>query len=616
MVDFGADIDDIAEDVENKFSVDFRDPYEKPYGDPERQTDSQRILWEYLREHNIWRQALIGAKGAGKTYYGATFAFFFGQKWPGAEGVVVGNTDRQAKDAAGGPFLEVCRALGYEAEYFSSKKIRGQEQSKFYVVDLDGEGYEQGNTFMLKVRSLEAVQAMEGSEFDFMWFEEIQQGDKQDFVTANSRNRGTHIAGEDTQNPLFIAGMTAGASHWMYSMLEENMSFVVDERFDPEEHDSVLREPVLTENKKNIGQAKIDEYYNTFSSTEAERLIHAKRVSQNSDRAMYEYREDKHRNGRMSRLMCQYDRYDSLILSVDFNISPMCGSLWQRKKWNPKWNQQNVRLEWSGDKVRKVIVVGEDGEEETYDSLTAFAPPNQTILAQVDEYEVWPKDRMGGGTEGLMRHVVRDYAEMHHAPIEIVGDAQGNSKTAASTETNWDIIRQYAAKFDEPIVVPGLKSSRKGSGEVTGEIKWSNPPVEDTLTAANRLLQNAEGQARMCFLPHSEYQSDGVAASVAAVERKGSGKIDDRRDRSDDRSKPRTHWFDTVRYVAWYFNNEIDEDQRDIEQMIDEMQEDRREVGQNLPDGMDPARYSGFPDKDEGEGGWMDFGSGGAGGVF
>ena len=251
--------------------------------------DSLYVTEDYTVTHN--------------TYYGATFAFYFGQKWPGAEGVVVGNTDRQAKDAAGGPFLEVCRALGYEAEYFSSKKIRGQEQSKFYVVDLDGEGYEQGNTFMLKVRSLEAVQAMEGSEFDFMWFEEIQQGDKEDFVTANSRNRGTHIAGEDTQNPLFIAGMTAGASHWMYSMLEDNMSFVVEERFDPEEHDSVLREPVLTENKKNIGQAKIDEYYNTFSSTEAERLIHAKRVSQNSDRAMYEYREDKHRNGRMSRLM-------------------------------------------------------------------------------------------------------------------------------------------------------------------------------------------------------------------------------------------------------------------------------------------------------------------------
>lgn len=613
-MDFEADIDDIAEDVESQFSVEFRDPYERPYGEPERQTKSQRILWQYLREHNIWRQALIGAKGAGKTYYGATFAFYFGQNWPGAEGVVVGNTDRQAKDAAGGPFLEVCRALGYKAEYFSSKKIRGQEQSKFYVVDLDGEGYETGQTFMLKVRSLEAVEAMEGSEFDFMWFEELQQGDKQDFVTANSRNRGTHIADEETQNPIFVAGMTAGASHWMYSMLEENMSFVPDERFDPDEHDSVLREPVLTENKQNIGQAKIDEYYNTFSSTEAERLIHAKRVSQNSNRAMYEYRENKHRNGRMSHLLCQYDRYDNLILSVDFNISPMCGSLWQRREWNPKWGQENVRLTWNGDTVNQVIVATEDGEK-TYDSLREFAAPDQTVLAQVDEYEVWPKDRMGGGTEGLMRHVVRDYAEMHAAPIEIVGDAQGNSKTAASTKTNWDIIRQHAAKFDEPIVIPGLKSSRKGSGDVTGEVKWSNPLVEDTLIAANRLLQNAEGQARMCFLPRSEYQSDGVAASVAAVERKGNGKIDDRRDRSDDRSKPRTHWFDTVRYVAWYFENEIEQEQRDIETLIDEMQSDRTGSDEQIPDDMDPARYTGFPDEDQG-GGWLDFGSGNSGGVF
>jgi len=614
MPDFGVDIDDLAEDVESQFTVDPRDPFERPYGEPERQTKSQEILWEYLREYNIWRQALIGAKGAGKTYYGAAFSFFFGQEFPGAEGVVVGNTDRQAKDAGGGPFLEVCRALDYKAEYFSSKKIRGQEQSKFYVVDLDGDGYEIGRTFMLKVRSLEAVDAMEGSEFDFMWLEEIQQGKKEAFVTAISRNRGTHIADEQTNNPVFIAGMTAGESHWMYSMLEDNMGFVVDEEFDPEEHHSVLREPVLTENKKNIGQAKIDEYHNTFSATEAERLIHAKRVSRNADRAMYEYRQDKHRNGRMSRLLCKYDRYEDLILSVDFNISPMCGSLWQRKKWNPKWNQSHVRLTWNGDTVGKVIVQTEDGEE-TYDSLRDFAPANQTVLAQVDEYEVWPKDRMGGGTEGLMRHVVRDYAEMHAAPIEIAGDAQGNSKTAASTETNWDIIRQYATKFSEPIVVPGLISNRKGSGGVTGEIKWSNPPVEDTLTAANRLLQNAEGQARMCFLPESDYPSGGTAASVAAVERKGSGKIDDRRDRSDDREKPRTHFFDTVRYVAWYFNNEVEEDQRDIDAMIDEMAEDRRGPAEELPDGMDPARYGGFPDEEEDDG-WMDFGTGGSGGVF
>jgi hypothetical protein len=206
------DLDSIAEEVEDNFSLDFRDPYEKPYGEPERQTKSQEIFWSYLKDHNVWRQALIGAKGAAKTHYGATFAFYFGQKYPGAEGVVVGNTDRQAKDAAGGPFLDVCKSLGYNAEYFGSKKIRGQEESKFYVVDLDGDGYEEGKTFKLFVRSMESVEAMEGSQYDFMWVEELQDAHKKNFVKAHSRNRGSHVAGAGRMNPLFIAAMTEGPS--------------------------------------------------------------------------------------------------------------------------------------------------------------------------------------------------------------------------------------------------------------------------------------------------------------------------------------------------------------------------------------------------------------------
>lgn len=609
------DIDSIAEEVEESFSIDFRDPYEYPYGDPERTTKSQERLWTYAKEHNIWRQALIGAKGAGKTYYGATFAFLFGQQWPGAEGAVVGNTDRQAKDAAGGPFLDVCQKLGYEAEYFGSKKIRGQEESKFYIVDLDGEGYQQGKTFTLFVRSMESVKAMEGSEYDFMWVEEIQQANEENFVKATSRNRGTHIADKDTENPLFIAGMTEGPTHWMYSKLEDDNSFVTDDKFDPEKHNAVLREPVLTENKRNIGQATIDSYYNNFSESKAERLIHAKRVSHNSNRALYEYQANKHRNGRMSRLLTDYDPYENLILALDFNISPMCVTLWQRKGWNQKWSSGKVQIIWNGDKVDKVRVHNED-EVEVYDHLHEYAPPNQKVLAQVDEYEVWPDDPQGGGTRGAMRHVVRDYADAHHAPFEVIGDAQGNSKTAAATVSNWDIVRKYANKFSDPIVMPGLITNRKGGG-ATGEISYSNPPVADTLSDTNQLLQNAEGHARMCFLEESEFESGGAAASVAAVERKENGKIDDKRDRSDDRSKPRTHFFDTVRYLGWYFNNEVDNQEEDLDELVEQMKEDRAsEAFQNMPEDMrqDRERYQGFPDEEDD--GWMDYGGSSSGGIF
>jgi len=607
------DLDSIAEEVEDNFSLDFRDPYEKPYGEPERQTKSQKIFWSYLKDHNVWRQALIGAKGAAKTHYGATFAFYFGQKYPGAEGVVVGNTDRQAKDAAGGPFLDVCKSLGYNAEYFGSKKIRGQEESKFYVVDLDGDGYEEGKTFKLFVRSMESVEAMEGSQYDFMWVEELQDAHKKNFVKAHSRNRGSHVAGAGRMNPLFIAAMTEGPSHWMYDHIEKKMGFVQDEDFDPEEDHSVLREPDLTENKKNIGEAVIESYYNNFSQSKAERLIHAKRVSQNSNRALYEYKANTHRRGRMSRLLCYYDPYDPLILSLDFNINPMCGTLWQRRMWNQKWSRQNVQIVWNGDEIQEVLVHQGENKVDRYRHLHEFAEPNETVLAQVDEYEVWNDDKMGGGTRGLMRHAVRDYAERQQATFEVVGDAQGNSKTAAATVTNWDIVRSFAAKFSDPLVVPGLVSSRSGEG-LEGEIKYSNPPVADTLTHTNQLLQNAEGHSRMCFLPESEYESGGAAASVAAVEKKKNGKIDDRRDRSDDRAKSRTHFFDTVRYLGYYFHEEIDHGQMDVNDLVEEMREDRyeEELGE-MPDDMDPKRYSDFGEEDDG---WLDYGGSTSGGVF
>jgi len=40
---------------------------------------------------------------------------------------------------------------------------------------------------------------------------------------------------------------------------------------------------------------------------------------------------------------------------------------------------------------------------------------------------------------------------------------------------------------------------------------------------------------------------------------------------------------------------------------------DRSRTG-NMPDGMDPERYTGFGDDDQG--GWMDFGGSTSGGVF
>jgi hypothetical protein len=586
-------IDDIAEDVESNFSIELRDPYQRPYGEPERTTESQKKLWNWLRNYDVWRQAMIGGKGSGKSHYGATFSYYFGQEFPGCEGACIANTDRQSKDAAGEHFMNVGSMLNFNVEYFKSKKMHGQEQSKFYVVDLDGKGYQEGLYFMIKVRSLEAVDAMEGSEFDFIWFEELQDGDRPAFVKAQSRNRGTAIADEDTMNPVFLAGMTDGAEHWMYEMLEDNMSFPTEDQFDPEEDDSVLLEPTLMENKQNIGQAKIDEYYNTFNPTEAERLIHAERVSQNKDRALYEYRSNLHTNGLMSKVLCDYDPYREIIVSVDFNISPMCASVWQVKEWNHDWQDENLQVIWndSGTSISEVRRWTSEEDYETYPNLRAIAEPDTEVLAQIDEYEIWPNDQMGGGTEGFMRNLVSDY-KSHTMRVTIVGDAQGNSRTSASSRTDWDIIREWAQRLQKAEVVPGLESN----DNVLGPVKYSNPPVKDTLNITNRLLSNANGEPRMCFQPQSDYDSGGVKASVSACETDAKGRIDDKRDRSEDRKKPRTHFLDTVRYVAWFFEDGAKMTAEQFDQHVDEL--DEMERG-GPPHADEPNRYAGFNDEEE-----------------
>jgi len=543
------------------------------------------------------------------SYGGAAFSFYFGQKYPGCTGACVASTSRQAKDAAGEHFVNMADMLGYDCEYFGSKKIHGQQYSRFYVVDLDGEGYNEGMIFKLFVRSMESVDSMEGSEIDFIWFEELQQADKQPFVTAESRNRGTTITDGEKDNPVYLAGMTAGREHWMYRMLEENMGFVTEDEFDPDEDRAVLFEPVLTENEQNLGDNTIDKYYRMFDETKAERLIHANRVSKNSDRALHAYRDRIHTSGVMSNVLCHYSPYQDLILSFDFNVSPMCVSAWQEKDWNDQWRADNVQIIWNDaeTRIQEVRVWDEmetnenvDAEElgyTSYDSLEEWKEPDTTALAQVDEWEVWPDDSKGGGTRGVMKHIVEDYAEKQAASVTILGDARGNNKQSSSVKTDWDIIREYASQFNETDIIPGLRSNK-----VTGQdVKWSNPPVKDTLNNANSVLMNGEGQARMCFMMETKYPSGGVSSSVSATETGPNGKIDEKRDRSDDREKPRTHFLDTVRYVCWWFTEGAFMSVDAFEDALDEMEEmQARNQGIATPDGEDPDRYRGFPDEEQG----------------
>lgn len=620
MDDF-LDLDAIGEEVEDAHTIEYRNPYEKPYlqyrnGQP-RSTESQVKAWEALHEDDMLRLAMIASKGSGKTHFGATWAFHWGQKHPGSKGCIVANTDRQAKDAAGDAFVTVANILGYETEYFGSKKVKGQPYSKFYIVDLDGQGYNKGKNFMLFVRSFESVGSMEGSEFDFMWVEEIQDTNRDNFQVAFSRNRGDNITGGESMNPLYIAGMTESELHWMYGLLEDKMGYDTLDNYDPDSSRGLLLEPTIFENEINLGADTIDGYMETMDSNTAKRHIYAIRTSSSSNLVLHEYRDDLHRKGRMSALLAHYSRYQDLYVSIDFNVSPMSATLWQEKPWNDAWLDDDIFIEWSNQVegvVDRVVRYDEafDGEQEVveeWESLEDYAQPNAQVLAQVDEFEIWADGESGvtdgdlkrwdgrGGTEGMIQAIVREYGD-HGTQVIITGDAKGNDRRSSSLETDWMIIRKHTKDIGNVAVVPGLNSS---TDMKKGETKYSNPPVEDTINVLNATLMNAKREPRICFLPSSRYESGGAAASCATTGRKPDGRVDERPDRKEGKEVRRTHFFDTTRYIVWFWTGGLEPSGEEFDQMVDDMEE----LNNTTPSKANWA---------EEDDGWDDFG-GNAGGL-
>ena len=601
---------ELLDEVDEELSRPYRDPYGpfygESYGNPEKMTDTQKKFWEQLHENDIYRFGMVGGKGAAKSFSGSTFCYHWAQEHPNSVGCLVANSKRQARDSGGQHIVERGQQLGFDVEYYRSKKIDGQQLSVFYAIDIDGKGFDAGDTHVVLVRSLEAVKSMEGTEVDYLYIEEIQDGNKGGVQIALSRNRGNAVTPPDEPNPVFIAGMTSSELHWMYELMEDGLGLVPESDFDPDEDDGVLYEPTIFENKKNLGQATIDSYRQMMDPQTAEQHIHAERTSSKDNRVLHQYRDSVHRTGRMSQLCAYYDEYRDVIFMLDFNVRPMTATAWQEKPWSDEWLEDKYVPEFNdyGELERVLefpvangeIDVERDEPIEEYDSFEEIARPDTEILAQVDEYEVWPDDEMGGGTEGLMRHIVSDYQE-HGADIIINGDARGHHRDTRSSTSDWGIVREYAQRLDA-MVIPGLESKMNVKKGVT---KYDNPPKEDSINLLNRALMNAEGKTRICFLPESTFESGGAAASCASVERRADGSINDSVDKREGREKRRTHFFDCTRYAAWFYFDGGSPSADAFDQMLDEANENFGPIEKNADADWTPT----FDDDDTSGSSWF-----------
>ena len=446
------------------------------------------------------------------TLFGALRAAHLIQTYPGGQGFVVANSYGQAFGSAAAKLVYVANALGLRYEYYTQKTINGlQYNSVYYFPDYD---------HIVAVLSFDNISLIEGSEWDWMWCEEIQDCLERDVNVAASRVRrgvGDHS--------MYFAGMPDDGQHWMYRWLEEQTILAGPGRGEP----VPLYEPPLTENLSNNPEGYMEGLRLRNRSVDIERYVSGARISLGTARCLPSFSIDLHQRSETALRLSAYDPSLPIGISLDFNVNPMCATVRQ---------------------VKPLDLFDPDGRYRT----------TKMVAAQVAEYEIF-----GATTDAMCDALLEDFGRMgriagpsgHVAGGFVVGDATGSRRdTRSPGVTDWTIIRDRLSALPGLLIRPGCVLSRRPSSESRGRKldtdRYSNPPVRDRVIALEQALVDKDGDIRVTWLPHSAFASGGSARSCSSALWTADGRIDDRADKSSDKAAARTHFFDEEGYYFYF----------------------------------------------------------------
>ena len=465
-------------------------------------TPEPHILGDYAE------LAAVGAKGSGKSFTLAMAQVARIQKYPGIKIGLVANSYDQAWGSGAEKLANVARAMGIDFTVRGEMMIDDfKHRNVYYFPEFNAK---------VCILSFDNIDLIEGTSWDGFHFEEVQDCDIGDMQTAVSRAR------RGVCPPFFYyAGMPDDKNHPMYDYFEE--------RGIP------IYEPSFYENQENVEPSYAANLKRNYRGTDVDRYLEGKRVALFKQSVIPDMRWGMHveghhesvnaRAGTLTERLCTYDPYRKIILGIDFNVSPMCMGAWQIKEWD-------------------------------FAQHTAEDRRVKRVLCQIDEFEVW-----NATTPDMMDEFLLDYDE-HPGGGVIVGDATGNRRdTRSPSETDWTIIKKKLSVIDRFAVIPGLVKKRKGSvsgGSGRGGnagVTYTNPNRRKTINLLNNFMIDTDGDPRILFLPESDLPSGGLAKSVGSAEYDMTSKVDDSNDRSDDRTLPRTHFFDGARYVTYFVND-------------------------------------------------------------
>jgi hypothetical protein len=322
------------------------------------------------------------------------------------------------------------------------------------------------------VRSMENINTISGVTLGSAWGDEMWGTEKWTFDLIDSRLR-------DTKSKLLqfvITSNTDEPEHWLYTELVQkyDLNIKPENGLHPRELIEVIHGTTF-ENKKNLPPNYIEGLATTLDKQMFDRFINCRWVSLGSGKMFY----NLDRNIHLKDLSVSKDF--PIMVSSDFNVNPMCWSIWQ---------QQGREL-WCVDQL-----------------MVSGAADTQTCCS-----EIWER-----------------YKE--HQSWLWFGDASGRSGSTKSQRSDYEIIREFF---------------RSKKIEVDMRVPQANPSIRDSANAVNAMLKNADGISNLFF---DRTKCPDVVLSVEGTKYKiGTNEKDDSNDRND-KSRVKTHFGDTVRYVV------------------------------------------------------------------
>ena len=321
-------------------------------------------------------------------------------------------------------------------------------------------------------RSMDNFNTVAGVTLGSAWLDEVWGTEKWTYDLTLSRLSDKR----SKLRQLVLTSTTDEPSHWMYTEIVQKLEF--NKMGESGVRPSDIMEIVYGntyDNETNLAPGYIDSLETNVDPKLFQRYVRSAWVSLTQGKMFYEFDRPTHVRS------CAINKTLPLLVSSDFNVDPMCWSVWQRHK-----------------------------------------------------DELWCVDQLkmtgGADTETACNEVMNRFSWCTR--FEWFGDATGRSGSTKSKYSDYEIIRKKFA----------------GRGKSLNlNVPTANPSIRDSANAVNTMLKNTKGQTRLYF--DKERCPDVILSVEGCAYKPGTLEKDESVDR-DPRSKVKTHFGDTVRYVV------------------------------------------------------------------